>query len=60
MQPWDWGVPSSARVCTRFPSSTGMSWNPMAARLPWANRTMYCMVPESSMPTACREVEYTS
>ena len=31
MQPWDCGVPSSATVCTGLPSSTGMSWKPIAA-----------------------------
>lgn len=40
MQPLDCGVPSSARVCRRRPSLTGMSWKPIAARLPWVKRTM--------------------
>ena len=44
-------------VCTGVPSATGMSWKPMAALSPWANRTKYFMVPESSMPQARSERE---
>ncbi len=51
------GVPSSSRVCTGAPSSTGMSWKPMAAFSPWVKRTMYLIVPESSTPTACIDLE---
>ncbi len=58
MQPWEVGVPSSSTVCTRSPSSTGMSWKPMAAPVsPWVKRTKYFMVPESSMPIALSERE---
>ena len=32
MQPCDSGVPSWATVCTGLPSSTGMSWKPIARR----------------------------
>ena len=56
MQPCDCGVPSWARVCTGVAVGTGMSWKPIAALSPWVNRTMYCIVPESSMPTASREL----
>ena len=31
MQPWDWGVPSWARVCSGRPSLVGMLWKPIAA-----------------------------
>jgi hypothetical protein len=37
-----------------------MSWKPIAAVSPCANRTMYRMVPDSSMPVACIDREYTS
>ncbi len=57
MQPWDCGVPRSSTDWTLRPSSTGMSWKPMAALSPWAKRTKYCMVPESSIPHACCERE---
>ena len=57
MQPCESGVPSSATVCTGSPSSIGMSWKPMAALSPWANRTKYFIDPESSMPQACSERE---
>jgi hypothetical protein len=34
-----------------------MSWKPIAAFSPWAKRTKYFMVPESSIPHACSERE---
>ena len=57
MQPCDCGVPRSALVWTRSPSLTGMSWKPIAALSPWANRTMYFIEPESSIPQACFDLE---
>ena len=57
MQPWDIGVPSWATVCSGTPSSTGMSWKPIAALSPRVNRTNHFMVPESSIPHARSERE---
>ena len=57
MQPCDCGVPSCARVCSRWPSLVGMLWNPIAALSPRVKRTKYCITPESSTPTAQRERE---
>jgi hypothetical protein len=57
MQPCDCGVPSWASVCSGRPSLVGMLWKPIAACGPWANRTKYCMTPESSTPTAQRDRE---
>ena len=57
MQPCDCGVPSWPTVCTRWSSTRGMSWKPMAARCPRANRTNHFMLPESSMPQARSERE---
>ncbi len=36
---------------------SGMSWKPIAARCPWANRTMKFIVPQSSMPQARSDLE---
>ena len=60
MQPCDCGVPSWASVCSGTPFFVGMLWNPIAALGPCANRTKYCITPESSIPTAHRDREYTS
>ena len=60
MHPWDWGVPSCARVWRGSPSLVGMEWKPMAACCPWAKRTKYSITPESSMPTAHRERDQTA
>ncbi len=57
MQPCESGVPSWATVCTGSPSSTGMSWKPIAALSPSVKRTKYFIVPESLMPHACSERE---
>ena len=57
MHPCESGVPSWARVCTLAPSSTGMSWKPIAAVLPCAKRTNHLIDPESSIPQACSERE---
>ena len=45
-------------VCTSSPLSIGMSWKPMAAPLvPSVKRTKYSIVPESSIPHACSDLE---
>jgi hypothetical protein len=41
-------------------SWVGIEWNPIAAPVgPSVNRTNYCITPESSTPTAHRDLEYT-
>ena len=58
MQPCDSGVPSWARVCRATPFLVGIEWKPIAAPVgPWVKRTKYCITPESSMPTAQRDLE---
>ena len=59
MHPCDCGVPSCAAVCSARPFLVGMLWNPIAALSPRVKRTKYCITPESSMPTAQRDREYT-
>ena len=60
MHPWLCGVPSCFSVCSGRPFLVGMLWKPIAAFTPRVNRMKYSITPESSMPTAWREREYTA